>query len=158
MGESGDAKSSGIPIAELGVEQIGALQRQVEQELSFFQESANQLKVLIKKNEQSIQSMDSLKSASPGDEALIPLSESMYIRAELSNPDRMLVEMGTGYFAEISCEKAKEFFQRKKNYITQQVETIEKIILDKKRTRNIISETLQSKIQAQLAQLPPVSK
>lgn len=45
----------------------------------------------------------------------------MYIRAELSNPDRMLVEMGTGYFAEISREKAAEFFERKKKYITQQV-------------------------------------
>ncbi|KAK5980998.1 3' exoribonuclease family protein [Trichostrongylus colubriformis] len=45
MSEGGDAKSSGIPIAELGVEQISALQRQVDQELTFFQESANQLKV-----------------------------------------------------------------------------------------------------------------
>ncbi|KAK6034599.1 prefoldin subunit [Cooperia oncophora] len=78
----------------------------------------------------------------------------MYIRAELVDPDRMLVEMGTGYFAEVSREKARDFFDRKKKYITKQVETIEKIILDKKRTRNIISETLQSKIQAQLAQMP----
>nr|CDJ95994.1 unnamed protein product [Haemonchus contortus] len=154
MSEGGDAKSSGIPIAELGVEQISALQRQVDQELSFFQESANQLKALILKNEQSISSMDVLKTAEPGHVALIPLSESMYIRAELDNPDRMLVEMGTGYFAEVSREKARDFFERKKKYITKQVETIEKIILDKKRTRNIISETLQSKIQAQLAQMP----
>uniref|UniRef100_A0A1I7XS13 Uncharacterized protein n=1 Tax=Heterorhabditis bacteriophora TaxID=37862 RepID=A0A1I7XS13_HETBA len=35
-----------------------------------------------------------------------------------------------------------------------QIETIEKIIVDKKRTRNIISENLQTKIQAQLSQLP----
>ncbi|VDO86295.1 unnamed protein product [Heligmosomoides polygyrus] len=158
MSEGGDAKTSGIPISELGVEQISALQRQVEQELTFFQESANQLKILIRKNEQSIAAMVALKAAGPGHEALIPLSESMYIRAELSNPDRMLVEMGTGYFAEISREKAAEFFERKKKYITQQVETIEKIITDKKRTRNIISETLQSKIQAQLAQMPAMSK
>ncbi|PIO75631.1 prefoldin, alpha subunit [Teladorsagia circumcincta] len=154
MSEGGDAKSSGIPIAELGVEQISALQRQVDQELSFFQESANQLKALILKNEQSISSMEVLNTAKPGHVALIPLSESMYIRAELHDPDRMLVEMGTGYFAEVSREKARDFFERKKKYISKQVETIEKIILDKKRTRNIISETLQTKIQAQLAQMP----
>ncbi|KIH59246.1 prefoldin, alpha subunit [Ancylostoma duodenale] len=154
MTEAGDAKPSGVPIAELDIEQISALQRQVEQELGFFQESANQLKALIRKNDQSIASMEVLKTATPGHTALIPLSESMYIRAELNDPSRMLVEMGTGYFAEISREKAAEFFERKKRYITQQVETIEKIIGDKKRTRNIISETLQSKIQAQLAQMP----
>ncbi|KHJ93137.1 prefoldin, alpha subunit [Oesophagostomum dentatum] len=154
MTETGDAKSSGVPIAELDIEQISALQRQVEQELGFFQESANQLKILIRKNEQSIASMEVLKTATPGHTALIPLSESMYIRAELSDPSRMLVEMGTGYYAEISREKAAEFFERKKKYITQQVETIEKIIVDKKRTRNIISDTLQQKIQAQLAQMP----
>ncbi|VDM63949.1 unnamed protein product [Angiostrongylus costaricensis] len=154
MGESADAKSSGVPVAELGIEQINALRTQVEQELNFFQESASQLKVLIQKTEQSILSMDVLKAAKPGHTALVPLSESMYIRAEVDDPSRMLIEMGTGYFAEVSREKAGEFFERKKKYITKQIETIEKIILDKKRTRNVIAETLQSKIQAQLAQMP----
>ncbi|KAE9419771.1 hypothetical protein Angca_005881, partial [Angiostrongylus cantonensis] len=143
----------GIPVAELGIEQINALKTQVEQELNFFQESASQLKVLIQKTEQSILSMDVLKAAKPGHTALVPLSESMYVRAELDDPSRMLIEMGTGYFAEVSREKAGEFFERKKKYITKQIETIEKIILDKKRTRNVIAETLQSKIQAQLAQM-----
>ncbi|KJH46428.1 prefoldin, alpha subunit [Dictyocaulus viviparus] len=160
MTESGDAKTSGIPISELGIEQISALKTQVDQELSFFQESASQLKILVQKSEQSILSMEVLKDAKQGHTALVPLSESvsvMYIRAELDDPSRMLIEMGTGYYAEVSREKAGEFFERKKKYINKQIETIEKIILDKKRTRNIISETLQSKIQVQLAQMP-VSK
>uniref|UniRef100_A0A0K0D9U0 Prefoldin subunit 5 n=1 Tax=Angiostrongylus cantonensis TaxID=6313 RepID=A0A0K0D9U0_ANGCA len=121
MSESADAKSSGIPVAELGIEQINALKTQVEQELNFFQESASQLKVLIQKTEQSILSMDVLKAAKPGHTALVPLSESMYVRAELDDPSRMLIEMGTGYFAEVSREKAGEFFERKKKYITKQV-------------------------------------
>ena len=45
----------------------------------------------------------------------------MYIRGELSNPSTMLVEIGTGYFAEVSKEKAVEFFERKKKYISTQV-------------------------------------
>ncbi|VDM85663.1 unnamed protein product [Strongylus vulgaris] len=77
MTESGDGKTAGVPIADLDIEQISALQRQVEQELGFFQESANQLKILIKKNEQSIAAMDVLKTATPGHTALIPLSESV---------------------------------------------------------------------------------
>lgn len=47
----------------------------------------------------------------------------LYIRAELSDPSKHLVEIGTGYFVELDREKAKAIFDRKKEHITKQVRT-----------------------------------
>ena len=45
----------------------------------------------------------------------------MYVKAELSDPSRAVVEIGTGYFAEMNRDKAQAFLERKKAYITKQV-------------------------------------
>lgn len=45
----------------------------------------------------------------------------MYVRARLSDPSKALVEIGTGYFAEMDREKAIEFFNRKQKYLSEQV-------------------------------------
>lgn len=153
-----DVKGPTVPLSEISVEQLSQLQKQVEQELAFFQESAVTLKGFLEKNVQSIQALNTLKQTSSGHQALIPLSESMYIRAELSDPSKTLVEIGTGYFAEMDREKAMELFDRKRKYIANQIETLEKIVSDKKRTRAVISENLQQKISAQLASMPAPSK
>ncbi|CAB3402536.1 unnamed protein product [Caenorhabditis bovis] len=147
-----------ISLNELGMEQLNALQKQVEQEMQFFQESATTLKMLMTRNEKSIEALEDVKTATPGHSALVPLSESLYIRAELSDPSKHLVEIGTGYFVELDREKAKAVFERKRENITKQVETVEKILLEKRRTRAVICDTFQQKLQAQLAQINMAGK
>lgn len=56
-----------------------------------------------------------------GDNVLEFLYFQMYVKAELSDPSRAVVEIGTGYFAEMNRDKAQAFLERKKAYITKQV-------------------------------------
>ncbi|CAI4229136.1 unnamed protein product [Auanema sp. JU1783] len=144
-----------IPINELGIEQLSQLQKQVEQEYAFFAESAAQLKMFIDKNQKSILALENLENTPAGEKTLIPLSESMYIRAELSDPSLMLVEIGTGYYAEMTRSKAVEYFERKKKYIKTQLDIVDNHIADKKRSRSILQESFQQKIAAQLSSAKP---
>ncbi|CAI2347702.1 unnamed protein product [Caenorhabditis sp. 36 PRJEB53466] len=143
----------GVPLTELSVQQLSELQKNCEHELNFFQESSGALKGLLTRNEKSIAALDEVRVATAGHTALIPLSESLYIRAELSDPSKHLVEIGTGYFVELDREKAKAIFTRKKDHICKQMETIENILKEKRRTRAYISEAFQTKVQAQLANM-----
>ncbi|PAV55715.1 hypothetical protein WR25_10746 [Diploscapter pachys] len=150
-------ESKGVPVADLSVEQVATLEKQLVSELEFFVESQNQLKLVLGRNDKSINALSILQDSQPGHTALIPLSESMYVKAELSDPSRAVVEIGTGYFAEMNRDKAQAFLERKKAYITKQIESLEKIIVDKRRMRAVLADALQQKIQAQLAnmQMPP---
>uniref|UniRef100_A0A8R1E0H1 Prefoldin subunit 5 n=2 Tax=Caenorhabditis japonica TaxID=281687 RepID=A0A8R1E0H1_CAEJA len=147
----------GVPLTDLSIQQLSELQKNCEQELNFFQESFGALKGLLARNEKSINSLEDVKVASPGHTALIPLSESLYIRAELSDPSKHMVEIGTGYFVELEREKAKAIFDRKKEHIAKQIETVEGILKEKRRTRAYISDAFQTKVQAQLATMNTAS-
>lgn len=151
------AKPEGIAISDLDAGQLSGLQRQLDQEISFFANSGATLKSFADKVAQSAKSLESLENTPPAHEALIPLSDSMYIRAKLSDPSKTLVEIGTGYYAEMSREKAMEFFLRKTEMIVEQLKTIEKILMEKKVARSAVVDSLQSKIQQQMANMPSPS-
>uniref|UniRef100_A0A914VNG1 Prefoldin subunit 5 n=1 Tax=Plectus sambesii TaxID=2011161 RepID=A0A914VNG1_9BILA len=149
---SGEGKGSqeprGIPIDQLGMDQLSGLQQQIDKELTFFSESLGELKDVQAKFIDSGEAIALLEPTKSDQEALVPLSESMYVRGTLSRPDKVLVDIGTGYYAEMSHDKAKDYFKRKQDYLGKQIETIQNILLEKQRTRQVIVETLQAKVQA----------
>uniref|UniRef100_A0A0N5ABB0 Prefoldin subunit 5 n=1 Tax=Syphacia muris TaxID=451379 RepID=A0A0N5ABB0_9BILA len=110
-----------IPISELSIEQMLMLQRQIEQEISFFSESLKELKACHAKFAASEAAVNSVDVKKPNKEALIPLSESMYVKAHLIDPTKVLVEIGTGYYVEMKNEQAKDYLKRKQDYLRKQV-------------------------------------
>ncbi|VDM43671.1 unnamed protein product [Toxocara canis] len=156
MNASGEKKM--VPIADLSIEQLTSLQKQVEQEMTFFAESITMLKVLEARFMASEQAVSSIDPDAQGAEAIIPLSDSMCINAVSTNPSDALVGIGTGYFAEMSIEKARDFFKRKQEHLKKQIATVEKILPEKRRAHQVISGNLQKKVQALWSQIPHSSK
>ena len=99
------------------VENLLATRAQVEKDLQLLSESFTQLKGAQANFATSIQSLESLKSSGKarnrnrssfipycfvveGKKALVPLTSSVYVDAELCGCDRVLVDIGTGYYIE----------------------------------------------------------
>ncbi len=59
----------------------------------------------------------------------------MYVTATLVDSHAVLVEIGTGYFVEMTREKACDYFTRKQRYLLTQIATIDNILPEKQRTR-----------------------
>lgn len=66
-----------IDINSLGIEELTNLQRQVEVDISFFQESMNELKTVASKFGRCQVTVDSMNPEEKNKEALVPLSESV---------------------------------------------------------------------------------
>ncbi|KAM3722831.1 putative prefoldin subunit [Dirofilaria immitis] len=142
-----------IPIADLGVDQLTYFQRQLDQEIAFFTESLKELKVFESKFIVSEESVLNVAKIPSGGEILVPLTESMYIPAKLSDPNNHLIEIGTGYFVEMNTEKAADYFRRKQAFLKKQMEIIEEALPEKYRARNTIVDNLQKKINAYCSQV-----
>ncbi|KAL4003861.1 prefoldin alpha subunit [Acanthocheilonema viteae] len=146
------SEKQAIPIADLGVDQLTYFQRQIDQEISFLTESLKELKIFESKfiaSEESV--MNAAKVSSDG-EILVPLTESMYIPAKIADPKNHLIEIGTGYFVEMSTEKAVDYFRRKQTFLKKQMEVIEGVLPEKYRARNAIVDNLQKKINVYCSQ------
>ncbi|VDK71900.1 unnamed protein product [Onchocerca ochengi] len=88
------------------------------------------------------------------DQEITFLTESlkMYIPAKIADPNNHLIEIGTGYFVEMSTEKAADYFRRKQNFLKKQMEVIEEALPEKYRARNTIIDNLQKKINEYCSQ------
>ena len=110
--------------------------------------SIQQLKVAQSKFTESEEAVCGL--GAPGDDILVPLTASMYVPGQLSKDQDLLVDIGTGYYVQMNRSKAADFFKRKIDFLTKNIEKVTPILQDKVRTKQIINEVLQAKVQAQI--------
>nr|CAG4645991.1 EOG090X0NBB [Lynceus sp. MCZ IZ 141354] len=150
---AGDEAASGqmqqIDLTKLPLVQLNHLKQQLDQDLSLYQESLQTLKGAQNKFQDSADCVDRLENAKSGSPILLPLTGSMYVPGKLLQPDVTLVDVGTGYFAEKNIKEAKEYFQRKVKFVTEQMEKIQAIGFEKSRVRDDIVEVMEAKVQAQ---------
>merc|ERR1719188_327758 len=72
-------------------------------------------------------SVDTLKSVVPenqGKPVLVPLTSSLYVDGEMSNTSTVVVDVGTGYFIEMSVAKAKKFCDKRMKMLSGNSEKV----------------------------------
>ena len=117
-----------------------------------FTNSLNQLKHAQGKFVESQESMNKISPESQNKDILVPLTGSIYVPGQLSDVNNVLVDVGTGYYVDMEVKKAKEYFKRKIDYITKQIEKVQPLLHEKYRMKQVVIEILQYKVQAQLQQ------
>ncbi|XP_051562814.1 prefoldin subunit 5 isoform X2 [Myxocyprinus asiaticus] len=111
-----------VNLTELSLPQLESLKTQLDQETEFL-------------------------SSSIGKELLVPLTSSMYVPGKLHDVDHVLVDVGTGYFVEKNVEDGKEFFKRKIDFLTKQIEKIQPALQEKHAMKQAVVEVMNMKLQ-----------
>ena len=96
--------------------------------------------------------MSKMTQDSDGKQVLVPLTGSMYVPGKLNNPEKVLVDVGTGYYVEKDVNSAKEYFTKKVKYVTEQMEKVQAIGNEKNKIREAVMDVMEAKLQAQFAQ------
>ncbi|KAJ8974760.1 hypothetical protein NQ317_019164 [Molorchus minor] len=76
----------------------------------------------------------------------------MYVPGRLHETDKVMIDVGTGYYVEKDIEMAKDYFQRKIKFVTEQMEKIQYLGLEKSKIRDAIVEIAEMKLAAQQQQ------
>ncbi|XP_019870082.1 probable prefoldin subunit 5 [Aethina tumida] len=136
-----------IDLTTLSVKQLSSLKHQLDQELGLFQDSLQSLKLAQSKFQNSSESLEKISPDSEGKEILVPLTGSMYVPGKLVDPNNVIIDIGTRYYAEKDLKSAKDYFQRKIKFVTEQMEKIQLLGLEKSRIRDTIVEILELKLK-----------
>ncbi|KAM7116578.1 prefoldin subunit 5 isoform 2-T2 [Molossus nigricans] len=75
--------------------------------------------------------------------ALLP----MYVPGKLHDVEHVLIDVGTGYYVEKTAEDAKDFFKRKIDFLTKQMEKIQPALQEKHAMKQAVMEMMSQKIQ-----------
>ncbi|XP_077993680.1 prefoldin subunit 5-like [Glandiceps talaboti] len=140
-----------VNLMQLPLPQLDALKNQVEQELDFFSNSINQLRIGQTKLAEAAESVAKIRQDSQGSEMLVPLTSSLYVPGKLNDVNKVLIEIGTGYYVEKTVKDAEDYYKRKIEFITKQVEKLTVLLQEKVKLKQTVVEVMQIKIQAQIA-------
>lgn len=85
---------------------------------------------------------------------LIPLTGSMYVPGKIKDINNVIVDIGTGYYVEEDRDSAKDYFKRKVEFVSEQMEKIEILGYEKSQIRDAICDVMALKIQQLKASMP----
>ncbi|KAG6856208.1 hypothetical protein H0H87_006604 [Tephrocybe sp. NHM501043] len=138
-----------ISVNDLDVAQLADVRKQLEEELNHLTNSFAQLKQAQAKFKACIDNVGEVKPQNADKTILVPLTNSLYVPGKLSDPDRVIVDVGTGYYVEKMRPQALKHYSDKVEYIQKNLETLEDTITKKRDNMGYLTNILQQKIQAQ---------
>ncbi|KAK9881139.1 hypothetical protein WA026_014490 [Henosepilachna vigintioctopunctata] len=138
-----------IDLTTLNIQQLSTLKSQLDNELNLFQESLSSLKIAQTKFQNSGETLGQINSESEGKEILVPLTGSMYVPGKLYDTNNVLIDIGTRYYVEKDLDAAKDYFKRKTQFLTEQMEKVQVLGFEKSKIRDAIVEIIELKLQQQ---------
>ena len=92
------ADGGGVPVQNLGLQELNTVKEQLEQEVKQLNASLNQLTLAGNKFRFTEEAVQSVSPENAGKSIMVPLSSSLYIHGEVNDISKVLVDVGTGYF------------------------------------------------------------
>ncbi|KAJ6774880.1 PREFOLDIN SUBUNIT 5 [Salix purpurea] len=109
---------------KMSVEQLKALKEQIDLEVNLLQDSLNNIKTATGRLETTATSLHDLSLRPQGKKMLVPLTASLYVPGTLDDADKVLVDIGTGYFVEKTMNEGKDYCERKINLLKSNFEQL----------------------------------
>ena len=90
--------AGGMPVQNLGLQELNTVKEQLEQEVKQLNASLNQLTLAGNKYRFTEEAVQSVCPENAGKSIMVPLSSSLYINGEVNDISKVMVDVGTGYF------------------------------------------------------------
>ncbi len=129
----------------LSLEQLHTLKSQHEEELGELQKQLDTLSAAKSRFLNAKISLNDISTSENGTFLYVPLSSSLYVPGKILDNNKVIVELGTNYYCEKTVDEAKELIERKITLISQSIETIEGVGLQKKKNLSQIIQIIQYK-------------
>ena len=138
-----------LSLENLSLDDLNNIKKGLDEDLGSLGRAYDSLRQARTRFNDSKMYLENLKGTGEGQSAFVPMSTSLYVTGEMVNRDRVLVDVGTGYFVEQSVARAQTFFQKRINQMTEQLDSLNKVIQQKNGMSNNVIKIMQQKAEAQ---------
>ncbi|KAK1599919.1 prefoldin [Colletotrichum navitas] len=139
--------SETINLEMLDVQQLSQVKKQLEEELEHLTNSFAQLHSAQAKFRECVRCIKSRPGSDIGEKSvLVPLTNSLYVRGEISDPKHVIVDVGTGFYVEKDTESAERFYKAKVQQLLNSTQDLESIIQRKSLNIQSVEDILRQKV------------
>ncbi|KAK5654771.1 hypothetical protein OQA88_6807 [Cercophora sp. LCS_1] len=137
-----------VSLDSLSPQQLSAVKKQLDEEVEHLSASYTQLAAAQAKFKECLRVVKTSGPASFDDkkDILVPLTNSLYVKGKLSKPDRVIVDVGTGFFVEKDTKSAAEFYEAKISELAANIKDLEGIVQSKTNSLRVVEEVLRQKV------------
>ena len=138
--------SNAIDLDSMSLEELNQLKQQEESRLQALMGRFQQLRAAAARLSASISAVSEITPATEGKEVMVPLTESVYVPGKIREPNRLLVDIGTGFFVEKSSKETTSFLDRKLKLVDANSDNITKAVTATRQNLESIAMALQGKL------------
>ncbi|KAF9930818.1 subunit of tubulin prefoldin [Mortierella antarctica] len=143
------AQQQKIELQDLDLTQLVEVKKQLEEELSHLTSSFGQLKQAQNRFADCIESCKAIDTSNKDKTILVPLTSSLYVPGKLADVEKVIVDIGTGYYVEKTTEDAIKFYNTKVDFVKENLEKIQTTVAQKQGNLRSLVDVMQYKVQMQ---------
>jgi prefoldin alpha subunit len=138
-----------VNLETLDPQQLSQVKKQLDEELEHLTSSYAQLHGAQNKFRECLRCVQARSAAPEGSNSvLVPLTNSLYVKGELADADRVLVDVGTGFLVDKKLKSAERFYEGKMKELAENLKSLEAIVQRKQVNARTVEEVLRQKIMA----------
>ncbi|KAF4549501.1 Prefoldin subunit 5-like protein [Elsinoe fawcettii] len=159
---SDQSKGQQVDISSLPLPQLQQIQKQLSSEVQHLTSSYSSLRtaqakfkdcitsintgVRAPKSSSTATSLSSLQSQQRS--LLVPLTTSLYVPGTLADSEKVLVDVGTGFYVEKNVDDAVGFYEGKVKELGESVKGLEQVVGQKQGSLRVVEEVMRGKMLA----------
>merc|ERR1712048_159925 len=133
-----------IDIRSLSPQQIEQLRQQVNNEITTLSSAVQNYELVMSR---FVEARNTLKQIddqphAEGQEIMVPVTQSMYVPGKLKDANKILIDVGTGYFVERTRGDADDFCKRKIELVQKEIEKLAPVLRARYESKQAIDETI----------------
>ncbi|KAJ9120519.1 hypothetical protein QFC24_005192 [Naganishia onofrii] len=161
-----------VQLTDLNFQQLQEVKRQLDEEVEHLTTSFGQLKQAQSKYRSCVLDIEQVKpdaagmygnplfhyrdadcilmlAFSPGNPLLVPLTSSLYVPGKISDPEHVVIDIGTGYYVKKTRKQAIDYYTEKVTYVQKNLEKLQGTIERKQDNLQSCVSVMQMKLQAE---------
>ncbi|CAL9044467.1 prefoldin subunit 5-like [Musa acuminata AAA Group] len=132
---------------KLSLEQLRSLKEQSDLEVNLLQDSLTKIRTAAARLEVAAAALHDLSLRPQGKKLLVPLTASLYVPGTLDDSEKVLVDVGTGYFIEKTMAEGKDYCERKLSLLKSNHDELTDMATKKKHIADEAGIVLQGKLR-----------
>ncbi|KAG5926491.1 hypothetical protein E4U42_003265 [Claviceps africana] len=136
-----------INLDTLEPQQLAQVKKQLDEELEHLTSSYAQLHAAqnkFRECQRCVESRMASTDGAPSNSVLVPLTNSLYVKGEISHGETVLVDVGTGFLIEKKLKAARDFYDDKTTGLGNNLKELEAIVQRKQANVRAVEEAAQA--------------
>ncbi|ODV88867.1 hypothetical protein CANCADRAFT_32320 [Tortispora caseinolytica NRRL Y-17796] len=139
---------SEVSLEQLPIQELAKIKSSIQNEFESLRNSLEQLLVAQRKFRNCIATAQAtVKEENNGKPILVPLTASLYVPGKQIRSDKVLVDIGTGYYTEKTLDETVKFYQHRIDTLDDNLKQLEKLLNEKSSQIQTLDLILVKKLQ-----------